>query len=70
MASASLLKTSPVVDKSEWITCQTLRQPSVYMVHCHPVAPSALTVRAGRLGLLAHMLMSLSRLRYVLHCNM
>ncbi|XVF20337.1 hypothetical protein REPUB_Repub11eG0189500 [Reevesia pubescens] len=29
MASASLLKTSPVVDKFEWVKGQTLRQPSV-----------------------------------------
>lgn len=47
MASASLLKTSPVVDKSEWVKGQTLRQPSVAVVRCHPVAPSGLTVRAS-----------------------
>ncbi|XWS45515.1 hypothetical protein CRYUN_Cryun15aG0143100 [Craigia yunnanensis] len=47
MASASLLKTSPVVDKSEWVKGQTLRQPSVSVVRCHPVAPSGLTVRAS-----------------------
>ncbi|KAJ0097147.1 hypothetical protein Patl1_29047 [Pistacia atlantica] len=47
MASASLFKTSPVVDKSDWIKGQTLRQPSVSVVRCHPVAPSGLTVRAG-----------------------
>ncbi|XVF15869.1 hypothetical protein REPUB_Repub09cG0193300 [Reevesia pubescens] len=47
MASASLLKTSPVVDKSEWVKGQTLRQPSVSVVRCHQVAPSGLTVRAS-----------------------
>ncbi|KAF8405325.1 hypothetical protein HHK36_010229 [Tetracentron sinense] len=47
MASASLLKPSPVLDKSEWVKGQTLRQPSVSVVRCLPVAPSALTVRAG-----------------------
>uniref|UniRef100_A0A2N9FNY3 Fructose-bisphosphate aldolase n=1 Tax=Fagus sylvatica TaxID=28930 RepID=A0A2N9FNY3_FAGSY len=47
MASASLLKSSPVLDKSEWVKGQTLRQPSVSVVRCHPTAPSALTIRAG-----------------------
>ncbi|KAK6916634.1 Fructose-bisphosphate aldolase, class-I [Dillenia turbinata] len=48
MASASLLKSSPVLDKSEFVKGQTLRQPSVSVVRCHPTtAPSALTVRAG-----------------------
>ena len=47
MASASLLKTSPVVDKSEWVKGQTLLQPSVSVVRCQPVAPSGLTVRAS-----------------------
>ena len=47
MASASLLKTSPVLDKSEWVKGHTLRQPSTSVVRCHPVAPSGLTVRAS-----------------------
>ncbi|CAK9142082.1 unnamed protein product [Ilex paraguariensis] len=47
MASASLLKSSPVLDKSEWVKGQTLRQPSVSVVRCHPTAPSTLTVRAA-----------------------
>ena len=46
-ASASLLKSAPVLDKSEWVKGQTLRQPSVSVVRCHPTAPSALTVRAS-----------------------
>lgn len=46
-ASASLLKSSLVLDKSEWVKGQTLRQPSVSVVRCHPTAPSALTIRAG-----------------------
>ncbi|GMI86379.1 fructose-bisphosphate aldolase 2 [Hibiscus trionum] len=47
MASASLLKASPVVDKSEWVKGQTLRQPSVSAARCRPVAPSGLDVRAS-----------------------
>ncbi|PHT56524.1 putative fructose-bisphosphate aldolase 2, chloroplastic [Capsicum baccatum] len=47
MASASLLKTSPVLDKSEFVKGQSLRQPSVSVVRCHPAAPSALTIRAS-----------------------
>ncbi|KAK7824127.1 fructose-bisphosphate aldolase 2 [Quercus suber] len=47
MASASLLKSSPVLDKSEWVKGQTLRQPSVSVVRCLPNAPSPLTIRAG-----------------------
>ncbi|XP_038901391.1 fructose-bisphosphate aldolase 1, chloroplastic [Benincasa hispida] len=48
MASASLLKSSPVLDKFEWVKGQSLRQPSVSVVRCHPTAaPSTLTVRAG-----------------------
>jgi hypothetical protein len=39
MASASLLKSSPVLDKSEWVKGQTLRQPSVSVVRCHPTPP-------------------------------
>lgn len=46
MASASLLKSSPVLDKSEWLKGQTLRQPSA-IVRCHPVSPSSLTIRAS-----------------------
>lgn len=47
MASASLLKSSPVLDKSEWVKGQALRQPPVSHVHCIPTSPSALTVRAS-----------------------
>lgn len=47
MASASLLKSSPVLDKSEWVKGQTLRQPSVSVVRCLPNAPSPLSIRAG-----------------------
>lgn len=49
MASASLLKTSPVLDKSEFVKGQALllRQPSVAVVRCQPVAPSGVTVRAS-----------------------
>lgn len=43
MASASLLKTSPVLDKTEFVKGQSLRLPSV-SVRCQP---SALTVRAS-----------------------
>lgn len=48
-ASASLIKTSPVLDKSEFVKGQALRQPSVSSVvlRCRSVAPSALTVRAS-----------------------
>ncbi|MDR5387558.1 hypothetical protein RHP06_25795, partial [Salmonella enterica subsp. enterica serovar Typhimurium] len=47
-AAASLLKpTKLVLDKSEWVKGQTLRQPSVSVVRCHLVASSALTIRAG-----------------------
>ncbi|OWM66422.1 hypothetical protein CDL15_Pgr013639 [Punica granatum] len=47
MASASLLKSSPVLDKSEWIKGQSLRQPSVSSVCSVRAAWSALTVRAS-----------------------
>ncbi|KAK6924446.1 Fructose-bisphosphate aldolase, class-I [Dillenia turbinata] len=47
MASASLLKASPVLDKSEWVKGQTLRQPAVSVSRCNPVAPSGLTIRAS-----------------------
>ena len=47
MASASLIKSAPVLDKSEWVKGQTLRQPSVSMVHVQPISPSGLTVRAS-----------------------
>uniref|UniRef100_M0ZVM8 fructose-bisphosphate aldolase n=1 Tax=Solanum tuberosum TaxID=4113 RepID=M0ZVM8_SOLTU len=46
MASASLLKISPVLDKTEFVKGQSLRLPSV-SVRCHPASPSALTVRAS-----------------------
>lgn len=46
MASASLLKTSPVINKTDFIKGQALRQPSVSVnvVRSHP---SGLTVRAS-----------------------
>ncbi|RVW93190.1 Fructose-bisphosphate aldolase, chloroplastic [Vitis vinifera] len=49
MASAapSLLKSSPVLDKSDWVKGQTLRQSSVSVIRCLPTAPSGLTIRAG-----------------------
>ncbi|KAG6777904.1 hypothetical protein POTOM_017746 [Populus tomentosa] len=47
MASASFLKSSPVLDKSEFVKGQTLRLPSASIVRCRSTAPSALTVRAG-----------------------
>ncbi|KAJ6927307.1 fructose-bisphosphate aldolase 1 [Populus alba x Populus x berolinensis] len=47
MASASFLKSSPVLDKSEFVKGQTLRLPSASIVRCRSAAPSALTVRAG-----------------------
>ncbi|ESW03748.1 hypothetical protein PHAVU_011G039100 [Phaseolus vulgaris] len=46
-ASPSLLKSSLVLDKSEWVKGQTLRQPSASVVRCSPTNPSALTIRAG-----------------------
>lgn len=49
-ASASLLKNSPVLDKSEFVKGQALRQPSVsssVVLRCQSVAPSALTIRAS-----------------------
>lgn len=46
-SAASLLKSSIVLDKSEWVKGQNLRQPSVSVVRCHPTATSALTVRAS-----------------------
>ncbi|XWS54992.1 hypothetical protein CRYUN_Cryun10bG0136800 [Craigia yunnanensis] len=46
-ASAALLKSSPILDKSEWVKGQNLRQPSVSFVRCHPTSPSAFTVRAS-----------------------
>ncbi|KAJ6402883.1 hypothetical protein OIU84_014898 [Salix udensis] len=47
MASASFLKSSPVLDKSEFVKGQTLRLPSASIVRCRSAAPSVLTVRAG-----------------------
>ncbi|PIA55984.1 hypothetical protein AQUCO_00700359v1 [Aquilegia coerulea] len=47
MASASLLKVSPVIEKSEWVKGQSLRQPSTSIVRCPRVAPSGLTIRAS-----------------------
>ncbi|XP_024974046.1 fructose-bisphosphate aldolase 1, chloroplastic-like isoform X1 [Cynara cardunculus var. scolymus] len=48
MASTFLFQSSPaILDKSEWVKGQTLRQPSVSVVRFSPGAPSALTVRAS-----------------------
>ncbi|KAK3029064.1 hypothetical protein RJ639_040116 [Escallonia herrerae] len=47
MASASLLKSSLVLDKPEWVKGQTLRQPSFSVVRCLPADSSALCVRAS-----------------------
>ncbi|KAI3930548.1 hypothetical protein MKX01_036994 [Papaver californicum] len=47
MASASLFKSSAVLDKSDFFKGQSLRQPSAYVGRRNAVAPSALTVRAG-----------------------
>ncbi|KAJ1386311.1 Fructose-bisphosphate aldolase 1 [Sesbania bispinosa] len=35
-ASATLLKSSPVLDKSEWVKGQSLRQPSASVVDAIP----------------------------------
>jgi len=43
-ASATLLKSSPVLDKCEWVKGQTLRQP---LVRCNPSSASALTIKAA-----------------------
>ncbi|CAI0439546.1 unnamed protein product [Linum tenue] len=52
MASTSLLKSSPVIDKSEWVKGQSIRQPSVSILRCNSstaaaAAPSALSIRAS-----------------------
>lgn len=47
MASASLIKSSPVLDKAEFVKGQSLRQPSVSVVRCHPNAVTSLTIRAS-----------------------
>nr|CAA47293.1 fructose-bisphosphate aldolase [Spinacia oleracea] len=47
MASASLLKTSPVLDNPEFLKGQTLRIPSVAGVRFTPSGSSSLTVRAS-----------------------
>ncbi|XP_077220771.1 uncharacterized protein LOC143854613 isoform X1 [Tasmannia lanceolata] len=47
MASASLLKSSPVLDKSEWVKGQSIRLPSAMSFRSSHTAPSTLTVRAG-----------------------
>ena len=45
-ASATLLKSSPIIDKSEWIKGQNLRQPSVCVIRCQRTLVG-LTVRAS-----------------------
>lgn len=47
--ATSLLKSSSLVNKSEWLKGQNLRYPSVSVVRCNPgaAAPSALTIHAG-----------------------
>ncbi|XP_077221499.1 fructose-bisphosphate aldolase 1, chloroplastic [Tasmannia lanceolata] len=47
MASASLLKSSPVLDKSEWVKGQSNRLASAMSFRSSHTAPSTLTVRAG-----------------------
>ncbi|KAK4377334.1 hypothetical protein RND71_003630 [Anisodus tanguticus] len=47
MSSTSLLKSYPVVDKSEFVMGQTLRQPSVSVIRCHPISAPSLNVRAA-----------------------
>ncbi|CAM8926484.1 unnamed protein product [Rhodiola kirilowii] len=46
-ASASLLNLSPVVERSDWVKGQSLRQPAASLVRCTPTASSSLTIRAG-----------------------
>ncbi|KAE9593360.1 putative fructose-bisphosphate aldolase [Lupinus albus] len=47
-ALATLLKSSPILDKSEWVKGQTLRQVSaVSVARCNSANLSALTIRAG-----------------------
>ncbi|KAK3421019.1 hypothetical protein EUGRSUZ_G01726 [Eucalyptus grandis] len=46
-ASATLLKSSPVLDKSEWVKGQSIRHASATTVRCHPAAASVLTVKAS-----------------------
>ena len=49
MASASLFKPSAatILDKSDWVKGQTLRQASVSVARFNATAPSALTIRAS-----------------------
>ncbi|KAL3515098.1 hypothetical protein ACH5RR_022000 [Cinchona calisaya] len=48
MASTSLLKTSPVLGKSEFVRgSQSLRQSSASVVLCHPTSLSSLIIRAS-----------------------
>ncbi|PIA57137.1 hypothetical protein AQUCO_00600105v1 [Aquilegia coerulea] len=47
MAASSLLKSSPVLNKSEWVKGQTLRQSSIVFVRFNRIAKSALTIKAG-----------------------
>ncbi|PKI54754.1 hypothetical protein CRG98_024856, partial [Punica granatum] len=49
MASASLLNSSPVLEKSEWVKGgQSIRLPSTAAVRCQPAtASSGLTIRAS-----------------------
>ena len=68
MASASLLKSSTILDKSEWVKGQTLRQPSVSVVRCYPSATSAINIRASYADeLVKTAVSSLFLLRLVLH---
>ncbi|WMV51539.1 hypothetical protein MTR67_044924 [Solanum verrucosum] len=46
MASTSLLKSSPVDDKSEFVKGQSLRQSSASVIRCHPISAPSLTIRA------------------------
>ncbi|PON71559.1 Fructose-bisphosphate aldolase, class-I [Parasponia andersonii] len=47
MASASVIKSAQVLDKSGWVKGQTFLQPSISVVRFQPISPSGLTVRAG-----------------------
>ncbi|KAF3440768.1 hypothetical protein FNV43_RR19054 [Rhamnella rubrinervis] len=47
MTSASLLKSASGLHKSEWVKGQSLHQPSVSVIRCHPITTSALSMRAS-----------------------
>nr|GMC66156.1 fructose-bisphosphate aldolase 1, chloroplastic [Ipomoea batatas] len=45
--SASLLKSSPVLDKTEFLKGQALRHPSISLVRCHSAPSSGFSIRAS-----------------------